>query len=69
MKKEDATKTLDEGLARLADAMQNGRSDELKDYLRVMSRFHQYSFGNLMLILMQMTVTQCGTSQGLCFRR
>ena len=53
MKRDEATKTLEEGIAKLGEAIEKGRSEELTNYLRFMSRFHQYSFGNLMLILMQ----------------
>jgi antirestriction protein ArdC len=53
MKKDDALKKVDEGLAELNDALAAGGSERFKQYLEVMSRFHRYSFGNVMLILAQ----------------
>lgn len=53
MKAEQARKMTDEALAKLAAALEQGKSEALTQYLRVMSRFHRYSFGNLMLILAQ----------------
>ncbi|MBU0719252.1 MAG: hypothetical protein KJ749_13470 [Planctomycetes bacterium] len=37
-------------LAALYEALEAGKSDALKEYLRVMSRFHKYSLGNVLLI-------------------
>lgn len=53
MKKDEAKQKIDEGLETLASALDAGRSEELIRYLAVMSRFHRYSFGNVMLILIQ----------------
>lgn len=53
MKAEDARKMTDEALARLATALEDGRSESLTQYLAVMARFHRYSFGNILLILAQ----------------
>jgi hypothetical protein len=53
MKRDDATRLVDDGIAELNGALACGRSETLKHYLAVMSRFHRYSFGNLMLILSQ----------------
>ena len=53
MKRDDATKVVDDGIAELNEALACGRSETLEQYLAVMSRFHRYSFGNLMLILSQ----------------
>jgi antirestriction protein ArdC len=53
MKRDDAKKLVADGLAELSQALANGRSDTLEKYLSVMSRFHRYSFGNLILILSQ----------------
>jgi hypothetical protein len=43
----------DSALAKLAEALERGESAELKRYLEVMGRFHNYSFGNTMLIASQ----------------
>lgn len=53
MKAEQARKLADQALAQLAEALKNGRSEDLTRYLATMARFHQYSFGNVMLILLQ----------------
>ena len=53
MKRDDARKRIDEGLEKLATALSEGRSEELEAFLKIASRFHRYSFGNLLLILMQ----------------
>ncbi len=53
MNREDALKKSDDALKELAEALRNGKSDKLVEYLGMMSRFHQYSFGNCMLIAMQ----------------
>lgn len=52
MKRDDARQLIAQGLAQLDQALASGRSETLKRYLAVMSRFHRYSFGNVMLILM-----------------
>ena len=50
----DQAKTLSENaLNRLMEALEQGQSDALKNYLRVMSRFHRYSWGNSLLIYSQ----------------
>ncbi len=46
MKAEQARKLTDEALANLATALEQGRSEAL-------TRFHRYSFGNILLILAQ----------------
>ncbi len=53
MKAEQARKMTDEALAKLAAALEQGKSEALTQYLRVMARFHRYSISNLMLILAQ----------------
>ena len=53
MKAEQAKKLADEGLANLEQALQRGNSESLTAYLAAMGRFHQYSFGNVMLICSQ----------------
>jgi len=44
MKAEQAKKIADQALEQLADALKNGRSEELTRYLAVLARFHRYSF-------------------------
>ena len=53
MKVDEAKKIADAQIERLAAALQQGKSDALKAYLSVMSRFHHYSFRNLLLIFSQ----------------
>jgi len=53
MKREEATKLAERGLAELNSALQQGASDTLTRYLDVLARFHHYSFGNVMLIASQ----------------
>lgn len=50
----DQAKTLSEtALTRLMEALQQGHSQALTQYLSVMSRFHRYSWGNILLISSQ----------------
>lgn len=53
MKKEDAKKLTEQAFHDLEEALKAGQSDALKRYLNVMGRFHRYSFGNCLLILIQ----------------
>ena len=53
MKRDEATKLAEQGLADLNAALQQGASDTLVRYLDVLARFHHYSFGNVMLIASQ----------------
>lgn len=53
MKAEHARKMTDDALAALTEALQQGRSEALTRYLAVMARFHRYSFGNILLIMLQ----------------
>ncbi len=43
----------DDAITRLAEALDQGRSDAMREYLGTMSRFHRYSFGNVLLIAAQ----------------
>lgn len=54
MNREEALKKSDEALKDLATTLQQGKSDALVKYLEMLSRFHNYSFGNCILIAMQM---------------
>src|SRR5580658_8813292 len=50
----EQAKTLSEtALEKLMDALERGQSEALKTYLSVMSRFHRYSWGNILLIYSQ----------------
>jgi antirestriction protein ArdC len=50
----EQAKTLSENaLSRLMEALEGGQSDALKTYLSAMSRFHRYSWGNVLLISSQ----------------
>jgi hypothetical protein len=53
MKREDAMKVAEEKLQELAQALEQGRSQVLDDYLAAVARLHKYSFRNLMLITSQ----------------
>lgn len=54
MKAEQAKQLADEALQNLAAALEQGKSEALTAYLATMSRFHSYSWGNVLLILSQM---------------
>jgi len=49
----EARQLLDDHIRELAAQMEQGRSENLVRYLEFASRFHTYSFGNMMLILCQ----------------
>ncbi len=53
MNREEALKTSEEALKDLVTDLENGRSDTLVQYLDTLSKFHRYSFGNIMMIAMQ----------------
>ena len=53
MKAEQAKKLADEALDNLTAAVAAGKSESLTAYLAAMGKFHDYSFGNVMLILSQ----------------
>lgn len=53
MNREEALKQSELALDELAVALSQGRSETLVRYLDMLSRFHQYSFGNCMLITIQ----------------
>jgi antirestriction protein ArdC len=53
MNRDEAMKKSDESLKELVESLKQGFSEKLLDYLGTMSKFHQYSFGNCMLIYMQ----------------
>lgn len=53
MKAEQAKKLTDQALGELSEALESGKSEAMVAYLDAMSRFHHYSFGNIMLIASQ----------------
>ncbi|GMU82456.1 MAG: hypothetical protein AMXMBFR47_23270 [Planctomycetota bacterium] len=53
MKAEQAKKLAEDALTQLTTALERGQSDALRQYLAAMSRFHTYSWGNVLLILSQ----------------
>lgn len=54
MKKEDAKQLAETAIVALMEELKAGRSETLVKYLDTMSRFHQYSWNNCMLIALQM---------------
>ena len=52
-KAERVRETAEKAIEALANALQEGRSEALTEYLGAMSRFHRYSFHNILLIAMQ----------------
>lgn len=53
MKADQARTIIDQAVQRLIESLERGQSNALVKYIAAMSRFHRYSFGNLMLILSQ----------------
>jgi len=53
MKAEEAKKLADTALEQLEGALKQGKSETLAAYLAMMGRFHNYSFGNVLLIMTQ----------------
>jgi len=53
MNRDEALKKSDDALEELAQALQQGKSEKLLEYLGMLSRFHRYSFCNLILIFTQ----------------
>jgi antirestriction protein ArdC len=53
MNTDQAKKLSEAAISKLMDALERGQSEGLKNYLRVMSRFHHYSWGNCLLIYSQ----------------
>lgn len=49
----ELTEQIDQSLDALGKELDAGKSDQLVTYLKVLSRFHRYSFGNIMLIALQ----------------
>src|SRR5216684_5467557 len=53
MKLEEIKNKTNEAVSCLVAALESGQSDVLTQYLNAMARFHNYSFGNIMLIARQ----------------
>ncbi len=53
MKREEAIKLVENGIAALNDALRAGHSDTLERCLESLARFHNYSFNNALLITLQ----------------
>jgi hypothetical protein len=53
MNRDQAKQLASDALEQLAKALESGRSEALREYLAAMSKFHNYSFGNIMLIAFQ----------------
>jgi N-terminal domain of anti-restriction factor ArdC len=53
MKLEEIKNKTNEAVSYLVEALEKGQSEVLTEYLNAMARFHQYSFGNIMLIARQ----------------
>lgn len=53
MKAEDAKKIADQALQQLVGAIRAGKSESPQQYLRMLGKFHRYSFGNVLMILCQ----------------
>lgn len=53
MTTEQAKALTETAVSHLISALENGQSEMLRDYLRLMARFHRYSWGNALLIYTQ----------------
>ena len=53
MKREEVAELVENGIKELHEALANGKSDQLQNYLEVMARFPRYSFNNCILIALQ----------------
>jgi hypothetical protein len=62
MKLEEINNRTKDAVNHLVEALELGQSEVLTQYLSAMGRFHNYSFGNIMLIARQRAVTYCYTS-------
>ena len=54
MKQEQVLEKVDTALSELEESLARGESKSLKNYLRFLGQFHNYSFGNLILIYCQL---------------
>ena len=56
MKIEQAKQLTEQALDQLIQALEAGKSEALQTYLATMSRFHRYSWGNLLLIAFHLEI-------------
>ena len=61
-KKTTAQELIAANIQALIEQLEAGKSDALTAYLDAISRFHNYSFGNILEIARQKAVTYCYTS-------
>jgi hypothetical protein len=66
MNTEQAKQLADNALNALIEALEKGQSDTLKRYLATIGRFHNYSFGNCLMMLRRsrMLPTSRGSTRG-----
>ena len=62
MKKEEIAKLVNTGIDELNAALAAGKSVRLQDVLKLMARFHKYSFNNCVLIAEQFPDASRGLS-------
>ena len=60
--KQTAKEVIAANVQALIEQLEQGHSEGLTAYLDAMSRFHNYSFGNVLEIARQRAVTYCYTS-------
>ena len=53
MNREEAMEMTDRGVEELIAALEQGKSEQLLEYLAFQARFHQYSFSNCLMIALQ----------------
>jgi len=58
MKTKHVKKICRQAFDKLVEAVERGESRQLKEYLKIMGRFHRYSLGNQMLIMAQRKYAQ-----------
>ncbi|MBA3481994.1 MAG: DUF1738 domain-containing protein [Pirellulales bacterium] len=59
MNREEAMEVTDRSLEELITALEQGKSERLLEHLAFQARFHQYSFGNCLLIAIQKPDATC----------
>jgi len=62
MKLEEIRNKTSQAVSYLVAGLESGQSDILTQYLNAMARFHNYSFGNIVLIARRRAVTCCYAS-------
>jgi hypothetical protein len=61
-RRQTAKEAIAANIQSLIEQLEAGHSEALNAYLNAMSRFHNYSFGNILEIARQKAVTYCYTS-------